>query len=97
MNAKILVIVAAGLGILAVAFAIHFELSARTRAYHELRGLRRETTTDLDHHRISPARAATLKSRLQQARLQIEEDNVRGAQKVLDGVRDDLGSGTRSA
>ena len=97
MKAKIWAMIAAALGVLAVAFAFHFELSARSRAYSELRGLRTETTTDLDHHRISASRAATLESRLGRARRRIEEDNVLGAQKLLGRVKADLKSRTRSA
>ena len=97
MKARIWAIIAAVLGIVAVAFALHFELSARSRAYSELRGLRTETTTDLDRHRISRSRAATLESRLGRARRRIEEDNVLGAQKLLGRVRADLKSSTRSA
>ena len=88
---------AAGLSLVAVAFAFHLELSARSRAYSELRGLRAETTTDLDQHRISASRAAALDGRLGQARKQIEENDVLGAQKLLDRVKADLRDGTRSA
>jgi hypothetical protein len=97
MKARIWAIIAATLGVVAVAFAFHFELNARSRAYRELRGLRAETTTDLDHHRISRSRAAALESRLGRARRRIEEDNVLGAQKLLGRVKADLKSRTRSA
>ena len=97
MKARIWAIIAVALGVGAVAFAFHSELSARSRAYSELRGLRTETTTDLDHHRISRSRAATLENRLGRARRRIEEDNVLGAQKLLGRVRADLRSRTRSA
>ena len=95
--ATLAVIAAAGLGIVAVAFAFHFELNARARAFSELRGLRTETTTDLDHHRISSLRAAALESRLGQARRQIEADDVLGAQKLLSRVKADLQARARSA
>lgn len=96
MKLRTLGIIAAGLGSLAVAFAFHFEFSARTRAYSELRGLRAETTTDLDRHRISPSRAAALDSQLSQARGQLEQDDVLGAQRLLDGVKAGLRSRIRS-
>ena len=97
MKGATLAIIAAGLSVIVVALAFHLELSARSRAYSELRGLRTETTTDLDHHRISASRAATLESRLGRARRRIEEDNVLGAQKLLGRVKAELRSGTRSA
>lgn len=90
-----LAVIVAGVGIVAVAFAVHFELSARARAYSELRGLRTEATTDLDRHRISPSQAAAFESRLGGVRRQIEEDDVRSAQKLLDRVKADLKSDTR--
>ncbi len=90
--------IAVGLSIAVAALAFHFEVAARSRAYTELRGLRTETTTDLDHHVINATQAAVLDNRLGEARLQIEEDDVRGAQKVLHAVKADLGTPhTRSA
>ena len=90
--------IAVGLSIAVAALAFHFEVAARSRAYAELRGLRTETTTDLDHHVINATQAAVLDNRLGEARLQIEEDDVRGAQKVLHAVKTDLGAPhTRSA
>lgn len=100
MKVKTLTVVAAGSGVIAaaaIAFAVHFELSARARAYSELRGLRTETMAEVQHHRISPSQAAAIDRRLSRVRLQIEDDDVRGAQKLLDGVRAALGNGTRSA
>ena len=79
-----------------IAFAVHLELSARARVDSELRGLRTEVTTDLDQHRISASRADALDSRLGQVRQQIREDDVRGAQKLLDGLKAQL-TGTRAA
>ncbi len=91
-------IVGAAAGVVvAVGLAVHFELSARTRVDNELRGLRTEVTTDVDHHRLSPSQAAALESQLGQVRRQIEEDDVRGAQRLLHEVKADLKSSTRSA
>ena len=97
MKAGILAVAAAVLGIAAFALAFHFELSARSRIDSELRGLHARTVTDLDHHLISPGQAAALERRLGQARMQIQRDDVLGAQKLLSGVRAALRSGTRSA
>ncbi len=98
MKVGTVVAIAVGLSIAVAALAFHFEVAARSRAYSELRGLRTETSTDLDHHIISATQAAALDSRLGRARLQIEEDDVRGAQKVLHAVKADLGAPhTRSA
>ncbi len=98
MKAGTVVAIAVGLSIAVAALAFHFEIAARSRAYSELRGLRTEMTADLDHHVISSTQAAVLDSRLGHARLQIEEDNVRGAQKVLHTVKADLAAPhTRSA
>lgn len=98
MKAGTVVAIAVGLSVAIGALAFHFEVAARARAYAELRGLRTETTVDLDHHRISATQAAMLDSRLGDARLQIEEDDVRGAQKVLHAVKMDLSAPrTRSA
>lgn len=98
MKVGTVIAIAVGLSIAVAALAFHFEVAARSRAYSELRGLRTETTADLDHHTISATQAAVLDSRLGHARLQIEEDDVRGAQKVLHAVKTDLSSPhTRSA
>lgn len=97
MKVGILAIAVAALGVLAIGFAVHFELSARARASSELRGLRAQTSTELDHHLIGPSRAAALDSELGRARRQIERDDVRGAQRLLDGVKADLRSRGRSA
>lgn len=78
---------AAALCIGVVACAVYFEVSARQRAYHELVGLRGRTVTLLDAHRISGPQAASLESRLDQARTELRGDDVRGAQTLLDGVR----------
>ncbi len=79
------------------AFAVHFELSARTHAYHELQQLRGQARSDLKAHRITQTRASTLDYRLHEAGLDLEEDDVRGAQKLLDGVKARLAAPTRSA
>jgi hypothetical protein len=79
------------------AFAVHFELSARTQAYHELQQLRGQARADLETHRITPTRATTLDYRLHEASLDLEEDDVRGAQKLLDGVKASLATQARSA
>ncbi len=97
MKGATLAIIAAGLSVIVVALAFHLELSARSRAYSELRGLNAKTTTDLDDHRISPSQAATLERRIGLARLQIERNDVLGAQEQLERVKADLRADTRSA
>ncbi len=97
MKTGILAVVAAVLAVVAVAFAFHFELSARSRIDSELRGLRTRTVTDLDRHLISPVQAAAIERRLGQARAQIQRDDVLGAQKLLSGVKAALRTGTRAA
>jgi hypothetical protein len=97
MKARTLAIIASGAGILAVAFAIHFELDARSHIYSELRGVRAQAAADLAHHRISASRAAALESELGRARRRLKADDVRGAQKLLDRVKADLKSRPRSA
>lgn len=79
------------------AFALHFELNARTHAYHELSELRGRARTDLDHHRITPARATAVDQRLREAGIELERDDVRGAQRLLDGVKSTLAARTRAA
>jgi hypothetical protein len=96
MKLRSLTVVVAGVGIVAVAFAVHFELSARARVYGEMRGLRTEATTDLDRHRISSSQAIALESRLGRVSRQLQENDVRGAQKLLHRVKADLESDTRS-
>lgn len=95
MKAGTLATIGAGLAVVATAFAVHFELSARSRVDRELRGLRVEATTDLSDHRITPSQAAAIERRLAQAQRQIEDDNVRKAQMLLHGVKADLKSGSR--
>lgn len=97
MKARTLAIIASGAAIVAVAFAVHFELDARARIYSELRGVRAQAVADLDHHRISASRAAALESELGQARRRLKADDVRGAQRLLDRVKADLRSRARSA
>ncbi len=97
MKAGTLATLVAGLAVGATAFAVHFELSARSRVDSELRGLRAEATADLSDHRITPSQAAAIERRLGQAQRQIEDDNVRKAQMLLRGVKADLSSGTRAA
>ena len=97
MKARILAVVAVVLGVVAVGFAFHFELSARARIDSELHGLRARTVSDLDRHLISPVQAAAIERRLGQARAQIQRDDVLGAQKLLSGVKSALRSGTRAA
>lgn len=97
MKAGTLAGIAAAAAVAVVAFAVHLELSARARVDNELRALRTQVSTDLDQHRISASRAAVLDSRLGQVRRQIREDDVRHAQKLLDGVKAALESRTRSA
>ena len=97
MKAGILAVVAVVLGLVAVGFAFHFELNARSRIDSELRGLHARTVTDLDRHLISPVQAASIERRLGEARAQIQRDDVLGAQKLLSGVKSALRSGTRAA
>ncbi len=97
MKAGTLAGIAAAAAVAVVAFAVHLELSARARVDNELRALRTQVSTDLDQHRISASRAAVLDGRLGQVRRQIREDDVRHAQKLLDGVKAALESRTRSA
>ena len=78
-------------------FALHFELDARTQAFHELTELRGQTRTDLDRHRITPGRASAAESRLHQAGIELDQDNVRGAQQLLDGVKATLAGHSRAA
>lgn len=72
------------------AYAVHFELSARTQTYHEINLLRGQTRTALDTHRITPSRATAVDESLRDARLELEQDDVRAAQKVINGVKADL-------
>lgn len=97
MKGATLAIIAAGLSIIVVALAFHLELSARSRAYGELRGLNARMSTDLDDHRISRSQAATLERRIGLARLQIERNDVLGAQEQLERVKADLRADLRSA
>jgi hypothetical protein len=95
MKAGTLATLVAALAVVATAFAVHFELSARSRVDSELRGLRTEATTDLSDHRITPSQAAAIERRLGQAQRQIEDDDVRKAQVLLHGVKAELESGSR--
>ncbi|MDE2337920.1 MAG: hypothetical protein KGL14_01435 [Gammaproteobacteria bacterium] len=79
------------------AFALHFELSARTHAYTELRELSGQTQSDLLDHRITQSRASAVDGRLDQARLALKEDDVRGAQRLLDHVKATLDTRARAA
>ncbi len=97
MRARTLAVIASGAGIVAVAFAVHFELDARSRIYGELRGARAQAVAGLAQHRISAARAAALESELGRARRRLKADDVRGAQKLLERVKADLKSRPRSA
>lgn len=97
MKVAVLTAAAVLLCVGAVAFALHFELSARTDAYHELNALRGQTRTDLDARRITRTRATAVDDRLREARIELEQDDVRGAQKLLEGVRAALATHTRSA
>lgn len=97
-NAKtaVLVAVTAALCVAVVACAVYFEVSARKRTSHEIAGLRGKTVTLLHSHRISKPQAASLESRLSQARTELSGDDVRGAQKLLDGVRTYLRSHSKA-
>ena len=97
MKAGTLAGIAVAAAVAVVAFAVHLELSARARVDGELRGLRAQVTTALDQHRISASRAAVLDSRLGQVRQQIQEDDVRHAQKLLEQVKAQLKARTRAA
>ncbi len=97
MKIVVLISAAVALCVGVALFALHFELDARTQAYHELTELRGQTRTDLDQHRITPGRASAEESRLHQAGLELDEDNVRGAQQLLDGVKAALAGHSRAA
>lgn len=97
MKAVVLTGAALALSVGAVAAAVHFELSARTHAYHELRGLRSETKTAVDTQRITQAKATSVDDRLHEARIELEQDDVRGAQKLLDDVKTYLAQHARAA
>ncbi len=96
---KIVVLIGAAVALCVgvAVFALHFELDARTQAYHELTELRGQTRTDLDRHRITPARATAEESRLRQASIELDENDVRGAQRLLDGVKAVLAAHSRAA
>ena len=79
------------------AFALHFELNARAHAYNELRELSGQAQSDLQDHRIAQSRASAVDGRLDEARLALKEDDVRGAQRLLDGVKADLAEPMRAA
>ncbi len=81
----------------AVVFALHFELSARSDAYHELRQLRGRTVSDLGARRITRAKATAVDQSLHEARIELEEDDVRGAQKLIEGAKAELATHTRAA
>lgn len=94
------VVLAGAAAVLCVAVgacAVYFELNAKERAYHELVGLRGRTTTLLDTHRISRPEAVSLDSRLSQARTDLRDDDVGGAQAILDGVQAHLRAQARAA
>ena len=96
---KIVVLIGAAVALCVgvAVFALHFELDARTQAYHELTELRGQTRTELDRHSITPGRATAEDSRLHQAGIELDEDNVRGAQRLLDGVKAALAAHARAA
>ncbi|MGC8519376.1 MAG: hypothetical protein ACP5P4_12780 [Steroidobacteraceae bacterium] len=96
---KVIVLVGATVALCVgvAAFALHFELSARTHAFAELRQLSGQTQSDLAHHRITEARASAVDGRLDQARLALKEDDVRGAQRLLDHVKATLDTRARAA
>ena len=96
---KVLVLTSAAVALCVgvAAFALHFELSARSEAYHEILQLRGQTHTDLDSRRITQAKAERVDGRLNQASLELEQDDVRGAQRLLDGVKAELAGRTRAA
>ena len=96
---KVLVLTGAAVALCVAvgAFALHFELNVRTHTYHELSELRGQARTDLDSRRISATRASTLDERLREARIELEHDDVRGAQKLIEGVKASLAAHTRAA
>ena len=96
---KIVVLIGAAVALCVgvAVFALHFELDARTQAYHELTELRGQTRTDLDRHRITPGRATAEERRLHQASIELDQNNVRGAQQLLDGVKAALAAHSRAA
>ena len=97
MKAIVLAGATVALGVGVAVFALHFELSARTHAYTELRALSGQAQTDLQAHRITGTRASALDGRLDAARMDLKEDDVRGAQKLLDHVKADLATHSRAA
>jgi len=97
VKAAALVAATAVLCFAVVACAVYFEVSARKRTSHEIAGLHGKTVTLLHSHRISKPQAASLESRLNEARTELSGDDVRGAQKLLDGVRAYLRSHAKAA
>lgn len=97
MKAGILAAAAVTATIVAIGFAVHFELSARTRVQGDLRRLRVEAAAELGRDGLTPAQAAALETRLGQARRDMDDDDVRGAQKLLDSVKLQLQRHPRSA
>ena len=96
---KVIVLVGATVALCVgvAAFALHFELSARTHALAELRQLSGQTQSDLQRHRITQTRASAVDGRLDQARLELKEDDVRGSQVLLDHVKATLDTRARAA
>ncbi len=90
MKIATVVVIAVGLSVAVGALAFHFEVAARARAYAQVRTLRTQTATDLDQHRISVAEANSIDDLLGAARVEIAEDNVRGAQRAMRTIRAEL-------